>query len=202
MMMMENDSWSRVEAEEFAGRYKDNKNIMRQANQREHVMTMTINMDTCSCISSATFPAACSFAQKNAFKPAERFRQLFHQAIVLEMLCNGVSQRQTRRPAETKDYGISQGIQNMKVAFTFKIHTYINPPFSHLSALSPPGALVLLFKKFMYRYIAVFWNLHAIGKCCNKRTFRSPPWQQQLRNYRLKKTCYAIARKKRRGKTL
>ena len=76
------------------------KNIMRQANQRERVMT--INMDTCYFISNISRGVQFR-SEKNAFKPAERFRQLFHQAIVSEMLCNGVSQHQTRRPAETKD---------------------------------------------------------------------------------------------------
>ena len=136
---------------------------------------MTINMDTyCSCISSATFPAACSFAQqKTPSNPRSAFanfstKQLSWKCCVMASANTKQGGPRRRRIVESlKGFG-------SKVTFTFKIHTYINPP-PFLSALSPPASRPSLQKLYVQIYIAVFWNLHAIGKCCNKRTLRSPP---------------------------
>ena len=98
---------------------------------------MTINMDTyCSCISSATFPAACSFAQqKTPSNPRSAFanfstKQLSWKCCVMASANTKQGGPRRRRVVESlKGFG-------SKVTFTFKIHTYINPPSSHLSALS------------------------------------------------------------------
>ena len=96
---------------------------------------MTINMDTRSWISSATFPAACSFAQIMPPNPRSAFanfstKQLSWKCCVMASANTKQGGPRRRRIVESlKGFG-------SKVTFTFKIHTYINPPSSHLSALS------------------------------------------------------------------
>ena len=138
---------------------------------------MTINMDTyCSCISSATFPAACSFAQqKTPSNPRSAFanfstKQLSWKCCVMASANTKQGGPRRRRIVESlKGFG-------SKVTFTFKIHTCINPSSSHLAALSLRLLPVLLFKNFMYRYISLYSGIYTqLENAANKRTLRSPP---------------------------